>query len=184
MIRYFLAKGDRGGSAMITDGLDSVTCSNPPPAVQIATVGMETYCTACKQKGFIAPKGPRWPGTGPNGKQWALSGDINICGCNPPPVFYPIRERRMSMSFTSEQAAAMVDDGVNAPAQQTQTAQYDEQFVLHDANGRVLCDTYYTVRLPSGSLVHGTTDSAGRTARHVTEGAQSVRIYLGRRESV
>ncbi|TGN99310.1 hypothetical protein [Burkholderia sp. USMB20] len=106
MIRYFLAKGDQGGSASITEGLEHVTCSNPPPRVHIATLYMKTYCAACKQEGFIAPAGPRWPGTGPNGKPWALSGDINVCGCNPPPVFYA--ERGMSMSFTAEEAATLV----------------------------------------------------------------------------
>ena len=42
MIRYFLAKGDRAGSATITEGLEGVTCSNPPPRVQIATLYMKT----------------------------------------------------------------------------------------------------------------------------------------------
>ena len=104
MIRYFLAKGDRGGNAVITEGLEFVTCSNPPPRVQIATLYMKTYCTACKQEGFIAPEGPRLPGTGPNGQQWALSGDVNVCGCSPPPVFYA--ERGMKMILTSEDAIA------------------------------------------------------------------------------
>src|SRR5215470_16057362 len=106
MIRYFLARGDRAGSAVITEGLESVTCSNPPPRVNIATLYMKTYCTACKREGFIAPKGPRWPGTGPNGKPWALSGDINVCGCTPPPVFYA--ERGMKMTFTSEHIATLM----------------------------------------------------------------------------
>jgi hypothetical protein len=106
MIRYFLARGDQAGSAVITEGLESVTCSNPPPTVNIATLYMETWCTACKQEGFIAPKGPRWPGTGPNGAPWALSGDINVCGCNPAPVFYA--ERGMSMTFTAEEAASLI----------------------------------------------------------------------------
>ncbi|MCA8258893.1 hypothetical protein LGM89_37055, partial [Burkholderia sp. AU31624] len=99
MIRYFLAKGDRAGEAVIVEGLDRVTCSNPPPMVHIATLDMKTYCSACKREGYIAPQGPRWPGTGPNGKQWALSGDINVCGCNPPPIFYA--ERGMRMTFTA-----------------------------------------------------------------------------------
>ncbi|WP_426396796.1 M35 family metallo-endopeptidase [Ralstonia sp. R-29] len=103
MIRYFLARGDRAGSATIVEGLPSITCSNPPPAVQIATLYMKTYCTACKREGFIAPEGPRHAGTGPNGKPWALSGDINVCGCHPAPVFYA--ERAMKMSFTSEEVA-------------------------------------------------------------------------------
>jgi hypothetical protein len=109
MIRYFLAKGDRAGSATIIEGLDDCTCSNPPPRVQIATLYMKTYCMACKREGFIAPKGPRWPGNASNGKQWALSGDINACGCNPPPVFYA--ERGMSMTFTSAPAQDLTAAG-------------------------------------------------------------------------
>lgn len=115
MIRTFLARGDRGDEAVISEALDFVTRSNPPPAVQIATLGMKTYCSACKQEGYIAPRGPRCPGTGPNGKQCALSGDSNICGCKPAPVLYPLRERNMTVSFTSEQAAAlMAPPGVSA----------------------------------------------------------------------
>ena len=167
---------------MITEGLDSVTCSNPPPRVNIATLYMKTYCTACKREGYIAPRGPRWPGTATNGKEWALSGDINICGCNPPPIFYA--ERGMSMSFTSEQVAALLGNGASTSVRQTQTAQYDEQFTLHDANGRVVCDTYYTVCLPSGELLHGVTDSQGHTTRHQTDGACSLRIYLGHKQEV
>lgn len=102
MIRYFLACGDRGGSAVITEGLPSVICSNPQPKVQIATLYMKTWCEACKREGFIAPRGPRLPGTGPNGQPWALSGDINVCGCTPPPVFHAVRG--MKMMLTAEEA--------------------------------------------------------------------------------
>ncbi|MBB5511303.1 hypothetical protein HDG35_007605, partial [Paraburkholderia sp. JPY681] len=48
--------------------------------------------------------------------------------------------------------------------------------------GRIMRDTYYTVRLPSGSLVHGITDGLGRTERYKTNGAQSIYVYLGHRE--
>ncbi|CAG4913201.1 PAAR domain-containing protein [Paraburkholderia gardini] len=182
MIRYFLAKGDRGGSAVITEGLEGVTCSNPPPCVQIATLYMKTYCTACKREGFIAPKGPRRPGTGPNGKQWALSGDINICDCSPPPVFYA--ERGMTMSFTSQEAAALVIREANPATAQAGAAQHDEQFTLVDAKGTPLTSTYYTVRMPSGELRHSVTDSQGRTERYQTKGAQSIRIYLGHKREI
>ncbi|HEY2024447.1 hypothetical protein [Paraburkholderia sp.] len=56
---------------------------------------------------------------------------------------------------------------------------HDEQYTLKDADGRVMRDTYYTVRLPSGALVHGITDKLGRTKRYRTSGAQSIYIYLG-----
>lgn len=110
--RPFLGKGDRGGSATIIEGLDSVTCSNPPPLVHIATLGMKTYCTACKSEGVIAPSGPRHPGTGPNGEGWALSGDINLCGCSPAPVFRA--ERNMAQIFTGYEAGRHEGHGVSS----------------------------------------------------------------------
>jgi hypothetical protein len=52
MIRTFLGVGDEAtNGAFITEGLDSVSCSNPPPRVQISTIGMSTYCPVCKQEG-------------------------------------------------------------------------------------------------------------------------------------
>lgn len=164
MIRYFLAKGDRAGSAIITEGLDNVTCSNPPPGVQIATLYMRTYCAACKQEGFIAPKGPRWPGTGPNGKQWALSGDINICGCNPPPGFYA--ERGMKMSFTSQEAAALMGKDVSDATQETTTAAFDQHFILkNERTGHPLADMPYKIVTEDGFELEGRTDSQGRTSK-------------------
>lgn len=132
MIRTFLARGDRGGEAVIIEGLEFVTCSNPPPAVQIATLGMKTWCSACKQAGYIAPRGPRRPGTAPNGKQWALSGDINICGCKPAPVFYPARERHMTMSFTAEEAAELMAPPATKVAHTSAPVRHWISFVLKE----------------------------------------------------
>lgn len=170
MIRYFLGMGDRGGSAVITEGLERVACSNPPPRVQIATLYMKTYCTACEQEGFIAPKGPRWPGTAHNGQQWALSGDINICGCSPPPVFYA--ERGMSMSFTSEQAAALMGNGASNPARPTAPKRYDDRYTLIDHAGQPLVGVRYRVRVGSIVIASGTTDLRGRTHRVPTDDAE------------
>ncbi|MBR7943502.1 hypothetical protein [Burkholderia cenocepacia] len=176
MIRSFLAKGDRAGSAIITEGLDTVTCSNPPPAVQIATLGMKTYCTACKQEGSIAPKGPRWPGTGPNGKQWALSGDINVCDCSPPPVFYA--ERNMRMIFTAEEAAALTGKGTPRSLLEIHT-EHDEQFFLCDTNtGRPLAHVKYRIRTASGKVFCGATDATGHTSRIVTSSRETMDIEI------
>lgn len=182
MIRTFLARGDRGGDAMITEGLESVTCSNPPPAAQIATLGMKTYCSACKREGFVSPRGPRWPGTGPNGKQWALSGDINICGCNPPPVFYPVRERNMTMSFTSEQAAELMGSTTatataNANAN-AQTIAYDQRFhVTNPHTGQPLRDMLYRIVTDDGDEIGGRTDAQGYTQRVTSDQAISATLH-------
>ncbi|WP_084170156.1 hypothetical protein [Paraburkholderia ferrariae] len=60
---------------------------------------------------------------------------------------------------------------------------FDEQFTLQDAKGLPVTNTYYTIE-SLGRLVHGVTDSSGRTRRHRTEGAKAIRIYLGHRNYV
>ncbi|MGU7774934.1 hypothetical protein ACV229_32755 [Burkholderia sp. MR1-5-21] len=175
MIRSFLAQGDRAGSAVITEGLGIVTCSNPPPAVQNATLGMKTYCKACKQEGFIAPKGPCWPGTDPNGKQWALSRDINVCGCNLPLVLHV--ERNMRMIFTAEEAAALTGQSVPRSAAAGRV-EHDEQFVLRDADtGRPLARVQYRIRTASGKVFGGVTDATGHTQRVTTTSAEDLQLH-------
>ncbi|MCA8093192.1 hypothetical protein LGM65_20260 [Burkholderia anthina] len=177
MIRYFLAKGDRAGEAVIVEGLDTVTCSNPPPRVHIATLDMKTYCSACNREGYIAPQGPRWPGTGPNGKQWALSGDVNVCGCNPPPVFYA--ERGMRMIFTAGEIATL--NGRKPGAAHlpfaSSAAVHDEQFTLLDDSRRPLANIRYRIVTDTGQTFTGTTDTAGQTRRIATDAAASLKIY-------
>lgn len=128
-MRTFLGVGDRVGEAVITDGSPSVTCANPPPCVNISTLYMKTWCNACKKEG-CTPRGPRWPSTGPNGQQWALSGDINMCDCLPPPAFYA--ERNMTMNFTSEQAATLTGGTVATPAANVANDAFDQHFRLTD----------------------------------------------------
>ncbi|RQR40487.1 MULTISPECIES: hypothetical protein [unclassified Burkholderia] len=178
MIRYFLARGDRGGSATIMEGLPTVTCSNPPPSVHIATLDMKTYCTACGQEGFIAPKGPRWPGTGPNGKAWALSGDVNVCGCSPAPVFQA--KRGMSMSFTAEQLAALTGQVPHHFHSASATAdEHDEQYVLCDErSGRPLAHVRYRIYTTSGLVISGVTDWEGHTRRITTRRAEKLRLEV------
>ena len=177
MIRYFLAKGARAGEAVIVEGLDTVTCSNPPPTVHIATLDMKTYCSACKREGYIAPQGPRWPGTGPNGKQWALSGDINVGGCNPPPIFYA--ERGMRMTFTAGEIAAL--NGRKPGAAHlpfaSSDAVHDEQFTLLDDAHRPLVNVRYRIVTDTGQIFAGITDAAGQTHRIATDAAASLKIY-------
>ncbi|PLZ01428.1 hypothetical protein CY652_16510 [Burkholderia sp. WAC0059] len=45
--------------ARIIEGLQTVICLNLPLRVEIATLYMKTYCTACRREGFVAPKEPR-----------------------------------------------------------------------------------------------------------------------------
>lgn len=165
MIRYFLARGDRAGSATIIEGLPDCTCSDPLPRVEIATLYMKTWCQACGREGFIAPEGPRWPGTASNGKPWALSGDINVCGCSPSPVFYA--ERGMKMSFTAEQVIALVDPAISvrrsgAPASGA-IPSFDQHFRFVDESGNPVAGIRVYLTDVNGQISQITTDGDGRT---------------------
>lgn len=92
MKRYLLARGDRAGDAHIVEGLpDSAYVGPDGVRVSLATVYMKTWCNACEQEGYISPRGPRHCGSAENRRQFALSGDVNACGCSPQPVFEAVR---------------------------------------------------------------------------------------------
>ncbi|WP_322061140.1 PAAR domain-containing protein [Paraburkholderia sp. J63] len=138
----------------------------------IARHGNQATCGDCKGLWNIV-------GMSEGGRVVAIQGDSVLCPCGNNRViagpdvgcFLDIETTAPS---TTESSATRFHSGI---------VPYDEQFTLHDAIGRILRDTYYTLRLPSGSLVRGVTDQMGRTERHATEGAQRVRVYLGHREA-
>lgn len=80
-------------------------------------------------------------------------------------------------------AAAVAAKAGADPAAPAAAKVFDEQFVLVDDNKRVLYETPYTVKLPSGELFHGMTDLEGRTRRFVTDGAQPLEIQIGHHTS-
>lgn len=176
MRRVFLGVGDKANEAVITEGLPSVTCSNPPPRVHISTLYMKTWCNACKQEGYIAPRGRRNPGTGPNGQQWALSGDINICGCSPPPVFHA--ERNMAQIFHSDEGASRTGSAVRSATRSASSSAYDEQIRLV-GNGSAFVGYPYYIETESGETHSGHIDSSGLLPRVFTDGESSYRVYWG-----
>lgn len=145
--------------------------------MQISTIGMNTYCPVCKQEGHIAPRGPRLRGTGPNGQQWALSGDINICGCNPPPVFYA--ERNMTMRISASEAEAQMGQSIaNRSTVAASASGYDEQ-VRPVAACASLSGYPYYIETTSGDGYRGRVDSLGLLPRIATDGADQYTIYWG-----
>jgi hypothetical protein len=124
-IRTFLAKGDWAGQAEIIEGLSTSTYQEEDGrVVDLATVYMKTYCHACKKAGHISPAGYRLPSIAENGQEFALSGDINICDCNPAPVFHAIRN--MTATITSEDIAQM--RAAYAPAYVPQGGRAHEEY--------------------------------------------------------
>lgn len=149
---------------------------------QVVLIGGSAYCEVCKSIGVVAKSG------GPRRLEFmgetAADGDIVLCKCSRPPR---IVAKLAGESYCDDEAEAYAARAAhsaiaNACAGANTTTPYDEQFTLHDADGSILADTYYTIRFPNGALVHGITDGAGRTERTPTDGAQRVAVYLGHRE--
>lgn len=119
-----------------------------------------------------------WP-VGGTAHNWMDEGRAMVKDLDP--VYCPCGKNRVLASGSSPFFYS--NESTSEPAQSSTPAHlYDQQFSLCDANGMPLADTYYTARLPSGSLVRGVTDAQGRTARHETSGAQSIQIYLGHKQ--
>lgn len=81
IIRYEITLGattTAGGKVISADPFTTIK------GVPVAHEDDQVSCPACNTVGVIKPDGPRLSDTF-NGKQSALSGDLCICKCSPPP---------------------------------------------------------------------------------------------------
>jgi uncharacterized Zn-binding protein involved in type VI secretion len=82
MKRYLILDGDKTTA--------SGTVQAKPTTVQLSGVhvaheGDEVVCPTCNSTGKIKCDGPRQSMTAPDGRHAALSEDLCICKCDPPP---------------------------------------------------------------------------------------------------
>lgn len=185
MMRRIAVVGDtllNGGTILPYAG---PACTFGNAGHQVALIGGQAYCEVCKSVGIITKAG------GPRRMNFmgevALDGDEVLCKCPHPQRIVAVLAgeawyedgggREIAPHRTNSDLANSVTTSATA------STIYDEQFQLKDRQGNLLSDTYYTVRLPTGALKHGTTDLLGRTERIRTDDAQEVRIYLGHIEN-
>ncbi|MXK61419.1 PAAR domain-containing protein [Burkholderia pseudomallei] len=82
MRRYDIVKGDKttvGGVVQAGDSTDQIGGSEQARELD------PVWCPVCKTIGMIQCTGPRISSTGPDGREAALSDDLCICLCSPPP---------------------------------------------------------------------------------------------------
>lgn len=184
-VYYAIVDGDpiSSGGYVVANGTDD-TIEGPDGKMRgVAYIGNQVWCNACKTWGTIVERSrvPRYLRTDHylHGKQ-AVSDDGVACKCTVMPRLIPRYGMRESFHDTAPSAHSTF--ARQLPPSSSAHVIYDEQVTLTDCRGNALADTYYTVRTPDGGLIHGTTDSMGCTARHVTDGAQKIAVYLGHRE--
>lgn len=144
-------------------------------------IGDKAYCSACNSIGVIvggAAVDPlhRLLDMVNGNRRQAVSEDRVACKCPQQPRIIAVYGRSWSIQETDNNLSH-----IPTPEALAEHLNYDEKFTLIDANGTPLIDTYYSIRMPSGEIKHGITDAQGQTARHNTNGAQPIRIYLGHR---
>ncbi|QBQ99054.1 PAAR domain-containing protein [Paraburkholderia pallida] len=181
MRRYLLRLGDKSTvGGVVIEGMERSTHLGRP----LTYIDAKVLCPVCNTTGVIGWKGPHRSAT-MMGRQQALEGDVCICMCDPPPIMLASQDTAWHEFAAHEMEGAGYGTGTarETPKNSVPTT-YDELFELSDGKGQPLREVYYTVRLSNGELIHGVTDSQGRTMRHTTEGAHTTRIYLGHKAEV
>jgi uncharacterized Zn-binding protein involved in type VI secretion len=170
--RYYIREGDKttaGGTVIEGSTADIVDDRG------LAFEGYKVSCPACHSVGQIVCDGPRWAWSGENGREAALSDDLCLCKCSPPPRLLA-SQTTMSMHMDALPGAGA---GGAAAAEGQFALPHDEQFLLRDkATGEVLANVPYQVRTASGDVISGVTDSSGRTQRINTTAAETLVFHL------
>lgn len=147
-------KGDKTShGGVVLTGFDLSTWNGIPQA----RLGDQVFCPKCKPHKHVISA---VSGMNVHGVESALHNDVTSCGAT------LIAERASPAQMTSTMAFMRGDA-------------HDEQFLLHDEQGRPMTHTFYTLKFPDGSLVHGQTDESGHTERIFTDRAQQIDVQLG-----
>lgn len=187
-IYYAIVDGDpldNGGNSRVIGRADHSTIEGPDGRERNqAHLGDEAWCSVCKSFGpIMSGSGIRESLRGWDERLQAfdaVSGDIVLCKCSLHPRV--VAQYGRNCEYIDNDGGSFTTSWPSYT--RASSTGYDEQFTLSDARGTPLTDTYYTARMPSGELRHGVTDSLGRTKRHETNGAQSIKIYLGHKQEI
>lgn len=87
--RYDILKGDKTTSDGTVLGGDS---NDRVGDREQAYERDDVWCPACQSMGKIVCQGPRLSMQGPDGPEGALSDDLCVCKCDPPPRLLPSQQ--------------------------------------------------------------------------------------------
>lgn len=123
--------------------------------------------------------GPGWLGTDPNAKG-ALSGDINVCGCNPPPIFHAERQHAHDLHERASGNADRTHPKPPCSCRRSVTARMTSNMCCAIPIPVNPWPVRYRIRTASGQVFSGVIDSAGYTPRVTTTGAEALQLHIYR----
>jgi hypothetical protein len=175
MMRRLAVVGDRLSTGGQIDSYTGPVCTWGDGGHQVALIGGDAYCEACKTTGSIAKAG------GPRRLQFlgeaALDGDIIICNCATPPR---IVAKLAGESWFDDEDHRAVAPTTNTPQSVVvQSAIYDQHFRLADERtGMPLKGVPYRIVTSDGEEYEGRTDVQGHTLRVSNDWVTSATLHV------
>jgi len=161
--RYVITLGaPTGAGGKVTSGSQRETINGVP----VALAGDSCACPACQSDGVIGLDGPRLSRT-VDGREIALSDDLCLCQCNPPPRLIAA-QRFMSQTIDSDwyagqaAAAAAQAEQLNAAGHAARDADSLPLVLIDPDTNEPFRNRPYRLQLRDG-LIEGKTDSQGWT---------------------
>ncbi|UGQ47626.1 PAAR domain-containing protein [Massilia endophytica] len=162
MRRYHITLGAKTTAGGVVTSATSLCSIN---GVLMAVEGDTVNCPACKSVGRIMCDGPRlserW-----NGKQAALSDDLCICGCHPPPRLLAIQTQKSQLIETEGDDLSPAETQRLAESRRPSSAATEEAVSLRlmdQASREPYRNLPYRLELSSGQVIEGVTDGNGLT---------------------
>lgn len=151
--------------------------------LRLALEGDSIDCPACQSKGRIKCDGPRISSTF-DGKQSALSEDLCICNCDPPPKLIAIQDQMYQFVGDAPDKGWTTANRFAAATMQNGT--HDLAFEVRDATGQALPHCPYLIELPDGTRLEGITDHDGLTRKVGAKNAELAKltVYLPEASSI
>jgi hypothetical protein len=176
---------DSGGTSRVIEGSPSCTIQGDDGRVRNQTfLGQKAWCDACKSIGVIvaapgSPDGLRMHDWELNAHE-ALGGDLVFCNCKRPPRIISVHGRSCMIIDDGCESAVAGTPIAAASAAQSARQQFDDRYVLRDANGAPLRNMRYMLRRGEGPAEGGTTDDKGQTHLLATVASkEEIHLYLG-----
>ncbi len=152
---------------------------------QVALIGGTAWCEACKSTGVIAKAGgPRRIGFM---GETAADRDVVVCNCPTPPHIIATLAGESwcdDMAETIRESTpetTVLDRKISGTSEvkSHRIGQYDDRFILRDANGQALAHAAYGIQRENGIFEYGETDGDGHThLLAAIASAEKINVYL------
>jgi uncharacterized Zn-binding protein involved in type VI secretion len=160
LTRYHITLGASTTAGGTVASASSLLCID---GAAIALEDDTVSCPACHAQGVIKPDGPRISERF-NGREVALSGDLCICKCSPPPKLVQIQTRKVQ-HVDANHLANRIASATIPPATDAHGSAPDSPMpvrLLHPVTREPLRYQRYRLQL-AGGVVEGMTDGDGCT---------------------